>query len=576
MVLLTKQDFDDLRSHALPNSSELPRPLPMSGNTGNTNVGSTPAQGANMGGSAGSAQPRWTGPKVERRVRSAGGRRPPHMPNGAYLSQLVGQSQSVDVDSRRRVEPGAAVVEAGAVRRQSNSDRSRGGDVPRPERLRKDASVVQRAERGLPRQQSPTPRLQVLPNAAPALGLHGGPLPGGPAIGRSASTRARSEGSKGPSWTTSCPPTLGGAPSAGTGVCGYGDPRNVSRPADQVLRAVEMGFPVGVGPGVVPLKSTNVRDNSVANGLQVNSLQTWLLNGGPNGLQLGLQVSGLAAPVCSGLGEAEATDIDLEIIGWSSSEDEEENLHAGGKAKSPCSQFAYREFRYLRCQQARVRAAPPEPRQRGARQRRSAAPSSSHVRDDSAGSGCSSPWGLNTSPTRRLDSAVPAASSRMASPCREEEHLDEELRQELHQVGDALVKFYALPGGMRHALRLKGNLIAVLDEAWAQKHRESRLTEPPTMWVRGGRVYDFHGDRGTVAEFLNDFLVRQVEDDAICRQRRREQGLLPYPFVAAPLKRDPDGEEPEADAPANVGFYGGVVSGVRNADARKRPLAPFR
>jgi len=121
------------------------------------------------------------------------------------------------------------------------------------------------------------------------------------------------------------------------------------------------------------------------------------------------------------------------------------------------------------------------------------------------------------------------------------------------------VNFYGLPGGRERALTLRNNLVIVRDEAWAQKKRASQLTEPPMIWVRGNRVYDFLGDRGTVAEFSNDLLERQVEDDTICRMRRREQGLMPYPFLAVPLKRDEDGEEQ-----ADLARDGGAGNAGRN------------
>ncbi|CAE8712976.1 unnamed protein product, partial [Polarella glacialis] len=78
-----------------------------------------------------------------------------------------------------------------------------------------------------------------------------------------------------------------------------------------------------------------------------------------------------------------------------------------------------------------------------------------------------------------------------------------------------------------------------------------QLEEPPMLWIRGGRVYDFHGDRGTVAEFEHDFMTREVEDDAVCRLRRREQGLMPFPFVALPLKQNEDNAD-ESELQGNV------------------------
>jgi len=115
-------------------------------------------------------------------------------------------------------------------------------------------------------------------------------------------------------------------------------------------------------------------------------------------------------------------------------------------------------------------------------------------------------------------------------------------------VADVLVKFYGLAGDRSSAIKFSNNIVIVHEEAWLKKERASQFAEPPMMWVRGGRVYDFHGDRGTVAEFSNDLLMRQVEDDATCRLRRREQGLLPFPFLALPLKRDEDPDD-QGDVP---------------------------
>jgi len=132
-----------------------------------------------------------------------------------------------------------------------------------------------------------------------------------------------------------------------------------------------------------------------------------------------------------------------------------------------------------------------------------------------------------------------------STPRCEEEFPDEDL---LRRVADALVQFYGLPGDREQSIRTKHvNAVMVTDAAWAMRKRSSQLEEPPMMWIRGGRVYDFHGDRGTVAEFEFDLLTRQVEDDAVCRLRRREQGLMPFPFVALPLK-ERNAEEPPEEA----------------------------
>ena len=116
------------------------------------------------------------------------------------------------------------------------------------------------------------------------------------------------------------------------------------------------------------------------------------------------------------------------------------------------------------------------------------------------------------------------------SSAQEEECLRDCL-EALQCVQRALVSFYGL---CPTAVRLRGdvlNAVQVTPEGWALRQRASRLSEPPCFWVRGDRVYDFHGDRGTVKDFEHDLLERQVEDDQICRSRRQKQQLLPFPFL---------------------------------------------
>lgn len=113
------------------------------------------------------------------------------------------------------------------------------------------------------------------------------------------------------------------------------------------------------------------------------------------------------------------------------------------------------------------------------------------------------------------------------------------IEENLHSVEEALATFYGWPRGIKDAIwrgHPARNLLVVSDIAWAHRHYKGHLNDPPMFWTRGGRVYDLHGDRGTIAEFVNDLISRRVEDDAACRQRRREQGLMPFPFVALPIK----------------------------------------
>lgn len=544
MVLLSKQDFDDLRSNAL----DLPRPLPMGGPVvqsaldqravksaqGGTSL-SMPATGA--GGSSGSACQRRVTPKVERRVRSANGRRPPQPPGGGCFGQVdpiapdcVSAKREVLLAKRAApVAPDTSAVRKPVCMAQERQELSRqqaGLQVvqqlprrqtppPRQQKLlTQEPSAV-----GQPRRLTPPPRLQKLPKE--------GPLHVGNAIGRS---RSESLQPTGRVPASSAPPLGSGL---GLGVCGL-DPRRLPRPADQVLHAVENGLISGV-----PIVAVSCKGKPEFINL--------------NGVGLGLQVCGGAAPVIQSGVETDPPEFALPEE-WSSSEGEE---GCETEAEDDPDSFDYREYRYHRHQEARSRAAPPDPHRRGAKQRRPQA--CSQVRDESCESGCSQPWAKGESPSPRWapDDAMPAASSasrgpaaarppsRGSTPCCEEEPPDDEVRR----IGEVLVKFYGLPGGVDRALRVKNNLVVVLDEAWTRREkRASQLTEPPMLWVRGGRVYDFVGDRGTVAEFGNDLLMRQVEDDAICRQRRREQGLMPYPFVAAPLKaREEDEEQADGD-----------------------------
>lgn len=509
-VLLSKQDLDVIRLHALPSAQDLPRCLPhclpvggaVSG-TGGT--GGTPRRGASLSAGAGGGVPRTT-PKVERRVRSAHpqSRRPPQPP---------AQHGNAPVPSQG----------------QARGDRGQGADV---------------AQRLEPRTLTPPPRQQR---------QLGAPL-GGPQLAAGGSSGSRSaSGSRGPA---SFSPPAGAATSVGSvshglraGQGGGGlsvsgaDPRRLPRPSDQVLRALEVGGPLPGPPGCAAMI---LKKDSKAG---VAAIQESLSLGG-------LQVSGGAVPVCTHKGNDTPDSAVGNLVTaeeWSSSEEEE-----GGQAAEDgeCDDFDYRDYRYQRYQEARARAEPPEPR-RGLRARRREPARGSQVRGDSSESGCDEPWARGETPPRWAPdaasaSSVPVPCSRGSTPCCEEESPDDGLMR----VAEVLVKFYGLPGGVDRGLRLRNNAVIVLDEAWAGRQRSSQLADPPMMWVRGGRVYDFHGDRGTVTEFTNDLLSRQVEDDAVCRQRRREQGLMPFPFVAAPLKREEDTDD-QAGAARDGGNVGG-------------------
>jgi len=152
---------------------------------------------------------------------------------------------------------------------------------------------------------------------------------------------------------------------------------------------------------------------------------------------------------------------------------------------------------------------------------------------------------------------------------------------QLQRVATALARFYGLPGGAAKGVKprvLAPNAVVVDEEAWRRKTRESQMEDPPTMWVRGGRIYDHHGDRGTLDEFEQDFLERQVEDDFTTRNRRREQGLAPFPHLPLPLRRpfdDDDDAEPEP-APRRGGGAGGAACGGASGVGGNRAVGGAR
>lgn len=253
-----------------------------------------------------------------------------------------------------------------------------------------------------------------------------------------------------------------------------------------------------------------------------------------------VQVSGLAAS--SPQPDSEAGE-PYEEEEWTASEED-------GEAEDYC----YRRYRYRELQQARQaigperQEQPPERRRQKLRRGPAKGAAGGPSVDSDEEMGVNMPWPGTASGTGTASCLPSRSSSRLlgydsdgggsgaSTPRCEAERPDEEL---LHRVADVLVQFYRLPGGRDHAIRFRNNIVNVVvveESAWARRKRVSQLEEPPMLWVRGGRVYDFHGDRGTVEEFEHDLLTRQVEDDPVCRQRRQRQGLLPYPFVALPMR----------------------------------------
>lgn len=289
-------------------------------------------------------------------------------------------------------------------------------------------------------------------------------------------------------------------------LCGF-DPRRLPRPAEapQDLLFMKGGQPVSEPPS---------RESGVVSSF--------------------LQINGQAKTVCQPAVSSDSPPpgSDLKVEDWSSSEDEGKDPISDSEREA----FHYRKYRYQESQ-ARARTAPPEPPRR--RVRRGAGV----VVVGNDGGGCSTPWvgdNEDLAPPLRFDGCGISQSS--TPRCEEERPDDEQLRR----MAEAVARFYKLPGEVQHAVKFKQklcNAVVVDESAWAKRERSSQHEEPVMLWIRGGRVYDFHGDRGTLEEFEHDFLTRQVEDDDICRQRRREQGLMPFPFVAMPLKQNQDTEE---------------------------------
>jgi len=294
-----------------------------------------------------------------------------------------------------------------------------------------------------------------------------------------------------------------------------------------------------------------------------------------NSLQGLLQVSGSAAPVAplpaATSGAAPLQELqDLLSRGWESSDGEEDDAAAALSEGEEA--FHYSRYRYRDVAAAQAAECP-----RPAERHRRGQPNPLRgAQGDARGSGgdpsddesCSSPWRRCRSPcpaARALVGWSPARAVCSTPVCEEEGQQQEE--DQLRRLADALVKFYGLPGA--GAVRLKpntANLVFVDERAWAERQRRGQLDEPPMMWIRGGRVYDFHGDRGTLEEVEHDLLVRQVEDDPGIRDRRRAQGLMPFPFVAVPLKGHWDLEAEDERPPP----LGGAPRPENKAEAARR------
>lgn len=317
-------------------------------------------------------------------------------------------------------------------------------------------------------------------------------------------------GFRGPSVRASSP-RIQAIPDTGSlELCGF-DPRRPPRPPIDLR-----GGPLGIGP-VSVAEGYPLRVVQATPPLLAVSGQAAAVNPHP------AASSGSPPPEAQGACELQPED-------FSSSEDE----ISGGEQDS--DGFRYRDYRY---QEARARAKPEasEPQRRRVKRptpSKGASAKSAHVENERPVA-----WGTSEGVDQAWSACEDDSDVLQNNPGRPS--LDKQEADQLARVAQVLVRFYGLPGGPEVAIKPRGtilNKVAVVESAWSQRKRTSQLDEPPVIFVRGGRVYDFHGDRGTLTEFEHDLLTRQVEDDAVCRTRRMKQGLMPFPFVALPLKQN--------------------------------------
>lgn len=276
----------------------------------------------------------------------------------------------------------------------------------------------------------------------------------------------------------------------------------------------------------------------------------------------GLQVGGLAVQAApSGAGDTPTLDAEAlqELLEhWSSGSETDGSDREDNGADSTGEVFDCRKFRYQRTKDATVKAAAgygaAQAKRRAVRNATAApeTPSRQGRRGESPTRGCTTGWEPDPPSPRwgEVDPLHGRAESRLGECSSEPIEIEGAFR-----VADILWKFYGLPGSVADAVSVKCNVIAIHEAAWLDPQRKhSSYGEPPMLWVRGDRtatgglrVYDFKGDRGTIQEFENDFLVRGVEDDSTIRMRRRDQGMLCMPFLPLPVRREEPADDDEDD-----------------------------
>lgn len=549
----------------------------------------------------------------ERRTRSAlGGRRPPHppgefhdapgRPNGHAARQLPGTPPTANQALQSRgpsptamlLGQGAgsgasAAIVAAAAAAASQGARALSPPPPEGSRHVKDLrgqAVASRVRSHRLAAMDAPPHASASPPAASSSPGRSAGITVPPRAGSRSSQHGSGSNNANMAVTGNTPASGAAASSgdsagglagvAGLGIRGY-DPRRLPRPEELLPRVAE--------PREQRVAASSASNNAAS------------------AASTALQVSGSAAAVVAAQlpvhdrPGADGGVSDLRVEDWTSDEEDAEEDRCRGilglplraiaaqattatSADEEDAAFDYREYRYNRSREARARAAPPEPhaRRRAERARRAFA---AQPRDESSDSGCSSPWGHRLDVSPRYSEAVSSTGGRgntrshPSTPCCYDEEPPEE---DVSRIAQVLAKFYGLPGDWEQAVRLRYNAAVVTDHAWkARRRRDSQVQNPPMVWLRGGRVYDFKGDRGTLAEFEQDLLVRQVEDDAACRQRRKEQGLLPFPFVALPMRRgDEDDEADGVDAapPSYASAAGARGGGLRVATERDSSCGP--
>lgn len=330
----------------------------------------------------------------------------------------------------------------------------------------------------------------------------------------------------------------------GQGSLGHGDGRGDGK---------GLGQPPPIGPFSFELCGVDPRRGAAAGGAPSSSSAaapgasldvrrespTQALLNAVDGPPQGLSIMG--QPMVNGSGLTIATfedptedegDREPIYLPWSESEDE-------GLQTVSDTEWDYREYRYRMPGKEVPDAAVLQPN-RGRSVPRRPRPERKEEEDKGNSSDLDSPW------TRRriVSTAWGLGTEREDSPPGD---VDGDMDPEMLRVCKAVAQFYGLPDQelKTNFNVLYGNCLSVDDEAWGQRARSGdQPMEVPYLWIRGGRVYDFHGDRGTVDEVENDFLVRQIDYDENCRLRRKEQGLMPYPFVPIPLRHEP-GMDPE-------------------------------